>query len=98
MSASDEKVRANMQFFSEKLNWGPDYVSKNPVLLSLSLEKRVMPRCLVLRILASKGLRKGNVFATHLMIGDKLFQSRYVAENCREIPELAGLMDVGLER
>ncbi|XP_038978825.1 uncharacterized protein LOC120109149 [Phoenix dactylifera] len=69
MSASDDKVRKNMEFFAEKLRWGPDYVSANPVLLSLSFEKRIAPRCLVLAILASKGLVKRGVKARHLMMG-----------------------------
>lgn len=92
MSASDDKVRKNMVFFAEKLKWGPDYVSANPVLLSLSFEKRIAPRCLVLGMLASKGLVKHGVKARHLMMGEKKFLEDYVNKYQGEVPEVADAM------
>ncbi|EHA8588471.1 transcription termination factor MTERF8, chloroplastic [Cocos nucifera] len=93
MSASDDKVRKNMEFFAEKLKWGPDYVSANPVLLSLSFKKRIVPRCLVLGMLASKGLVKHGVKARHLMMGQKKFLEDYVIKYQGEVPEVVDAME-----
>ncbi|XP_038977175.1 transcription termination factor MTERF8, chloroplastic-like [Phoenix dactylifera] len=92
MTASDEKVRRNMEFFAEKLKWGPAYVSAYPVVLSLSFEKRIVPRCLVLEMLASKGLVKGDVKARHLMMGEKKFIENYVIKYEGEVPEIVDAM------
>ncbi|XP_010904964.1 uncharacterized protein [Elaeis guineensis] len=92
MTASDEKVRRNMEFFVEKLKWEPAYVSANPVVLSLSFEKRIVPRCSVLEMLASKDLVKGDVKARHLMMGEKNFIKNYVIKYKGEVPEVVDAM------
>ncbi|KAG1327699.1 transcription termination factor MTERF8, chloroplastic [Cocos nucifera] len=92
MTVSDEKVRRNMEFFAEKLKWGPAYVSANPVVLSLSFEKRIVARCSVLEMLASKGLVKGDVKARHLMMGEKNFIENYVIKYKGEVPEVVDAM------
>ncbi|KAF3976658.1 hypothetical protein CMV_000199 [Castanea mollissima] len=58
MIASESKIRKLMSFFVNKLNMTPSMISKNPNLLLLSLEKRIIPRCSVLHLLISKGLVK----------------------------------------
>ncbi|KAG6527064.1 hypothetical protein ZIOFF_009157 [Zingiber officinale] len=42
--ASTEKIRKTAKFVEEKLGWTPEHTVKNPSVLSLSLEKRLMPR------------------------------------------------------
>ncbi|XP_010943661.1 uncharacterized protein [Elaeis guineensis] len=93
MSASDDKIRKNMEFFAAKLKWGPDYVSANPVLLSLSFKKRIVPRCLVLGMLTSKGLVKHGVKARHLMMAEKKFLEDYVIKYQVEVPEVVDAME-----
>ncbi|WOK92044.1 hypothetical protein Cni_G00735 [Canna indica] len=92
MSACSDKVRRNMEFFAEKLGWTPEYVSSNPVVLSLSFEKRIMPRYLVLAFLASKGLIEDNVKATHLMKPNNWFLERYVIKYSNEWSELKDIV------
>jgi mTERF domain-containing protein len=56
MSLSEEKIMAVMDLFVNKLGWESSYIAKNPTFSSYSLEKRLIPRALVLQFLVSKGL------------------------------------------
>ncbi|XP_021905671.1 uncharacterized protein LOC110820498 [Carica papaya] len=61
MICSEKKIRKSMNFFVNKLSITPLTIAKNPNLLLLSLEKRIIPRCSVLQILMSKNLIKENI-------------------------------------
>ncbi|KAK9113485.1 hypothetical protein Syun_020282 [Stephania yunnanensis] len=54
MLTSDKKIRKLMDFFRDKLGWETAIVVKYPGLLLLSLEKRIIPRCLVLEVLVQR--------------------------------------------
>ncbi|KAJ6935103.1 transcription termination factor MTERF8 [Populus alba x Populus x berolinensis] len=56
MSLSEEKIMAVMDLFVNKLGWESAYIAKNPTFSSYSLEKRLIPRALVLQFLVSIGL------------------------------------------
>lgn len=56
MNLSEENIRRSFGFFVEKLNWKPEVVFSYPVLLMLSLEKRIAPRAHLCETLASKEL------------------------------------------
>ena len=56
MRKSAEKIAASMDLFVNKLGWESSYLAKNPTCSSYSLEKRLIPRALVLQFLVSKGL------------------------------------------
>lgn len=88
MTASTEKIVRNMEFFRERFGWDPEYVARNPVVLSFSFEKRVLPRYQVLTVLRSKGLFSGRVGARQLMLGEKEFLINYVVKYCEQAPEL----------
>ncbi|CAK7351307.1 unnamed protein product [Dovyalis caffra] len=53
---SEEKIMGVMDLFVNKLGWESSFVAKNPIISSYSLEKRLIPRALVLQFLVSKGL------------------------------------------
>ncbi|XP_062190972.1 uncharacterized protein LOC133894818 [Phragmites australis] len=88
MSVSDDKVRQLMQFFAEKLGWSPEYVSSSPTLLSFSYEKRVLPRCMVLDILASRGIIKQGIKLSHLTMSEKKFEEKYVTRYQEVVPQV----------
>lgn len=88
MTASIEKIEKNMEFFRERFGWSPEYVSRNPVVLSFSYEKRVLPRSRVFRVLEEKGFYEGRIGARQLMMGDKEFLKRYVLKYCEQVPEI----------
>ncbi|XP_062195406.1 uncharacterized protein LOC133898737 [Phragmites australis] len=87
MSASDDKVRQLMRFLAEKLGWSPEYVSSSPTVLSFSYEKRVLPRCAVLDILASTGAIKG-IRMNHLTMSEKKFMEKYVTKYQEVVPQV----------
>jgi len=90
MLLSEEKIRRGMDFYVKKLQWMPSFLAANPVLLCLSLEKRVIPRCSVMNVLASKGLvgLSTNPSLKTLMISEKNFLDKYVIKYQDQVPEV----------
>ncbi|KAL3647962.1 hypothetical protein CASFOL_008930 [Castilleja foliolosa] len=60
MKLSKEKITATLDFLVDKLGYEPAAIAQCPMILDLSLEKRIKPRCLVVGILNDKGLKKMN--------------------------------------
>ncbi|EOY06450.1 Mitochondrial transcription termination factor family protein, putative [Theobroma cacao] len=55
MIASENKISPAMDFFVNKMGWEANAVVERPILISLSLEKRILPRAPVLQFVLSKG-------------------------------------------
>lgn len=62
----------------------------NPVVISLSLEKRIVPRCAVLALLVSNKVfkLKNGVRARHLMMGQQRFLDKFVSRFQSDVPEV----------
>ncbi|XP_077247609.1 uncharacterized protein LOC143887404 [Tasmannia lanceolata] len=89
MATSEKKIRRWMDFFVNKLHMNPAVVSQYPDLVLLSLEKRIIPRCLVVQILLSKGLIKKNFsLYTILKPPEKKFLEKFLIKYVEEVPEL----------
>lgn len=89
MELSEEKIRRGMDFFKKEMHWEPSFVAAHPVLLSLSLEKRVIPRCSVMNVLASKGLASKKLGHTSfLKMTDEKFVDGYVTKYAYQVPEI----------
>uniref|UniRef100_A0A0D9WY71 Uncharacterized protein n=1 Tax=Leersia perrieri TaxID=77586 RepID=A0A0D9WY71_9ORYZ len=88
MSVSEDKLKRIWQFVAERLGWSPEYVSGSPMVLSLSYEKRILPRCMVLNSLASRGLFKGSIKICHMLLGEEKFMKKFVTRYQEEIPEV----------
>ncbi|XP_031274418.1 uncharacterized protein LOC116132877 [Pistacia vera] len=88
MMTSEDKIMAVMDIFVNKMGWEPSAIAQRPILLSLSLEKRIIPRAAVILFLSSKGLLKTNfISATPYNICDEAFLQKFV--NCYdEAPQL----------
>ena len=56
MVLSEDKIMATMDFFINKMGKESSLISRRPVLLLFSLEKRIIPRYSVVQVLLSKGL------------------------------------------
>ncbi|KAK9995480.1 hypothetical protein SO802_020166 [Lithocarpus litseifolius] len=88
MIASENKIRKLMSFFVNKLNMTPSMISKNPNLLLLSLEKRIIPRCSVLHLLISKGLVKEETSIVYVFrMTEKRFVDKLVSKYQNEVPD-----------
>ncbi|KAF5205268.1 Mitochondrial transcription termination factor family protein [Thalictrum thalictroides] len=89
MKLSKKKIMGTMEFIVNKMGYDPLLCVKYPLLLALSLEKRVIPRLLVLRVLISDGLvRKDCSIYTLLCMTDEKFKEIFLTKFVEKIPKL----------
>ncbi|GMH31465.1 hypothetical protein Nepgr_033308 [Nepenthes gracilis] len=89
LTISDAKIRSGLDLFMKELGYKPDYLSLHSVLLKLSLEKRILPRNVVLQVLKDKKLLKKNYSLYTVMIStDSQFLEKFVLPYKEEVPEL----------
>ncbi|XP_031274290.1 uncharacterized protein LOC116132763 isoform X2 [Pistacia vera] len=80
MMTSDDKIMAVMDIFVNKMGWEPSAIAQRPILFSLSLEKRIIPRAAVVQFLSSKGLLKANFLSVRpYLICEKTFLQKFVS-------------------
>ncbi|KAL5541820.1 hypothetical protein UlMin_009530 [Ulmus minor] len=92
LMASEDKIVAYMDFFTNKMGWKAELLAKRPSFLTLSLEKRVIPRALVFEVLLSKGLVKKDPSLRMLLdTTEKKFLQTFVLRYEKEAPELLKL-------
>lgn len=90
MALSEEKIMLGMDFFVNKLGWEAAAVVKNPVLLSLSLKNRTIPRASVLQFLFQKGLtKKLFMLVTPYRYTENQFLQKYVHPYLEKVPQLS---------
>ncbi|XP_058079880.1 uncharacterized protein LOC131228068 isoform X2 [Magnolia sinica] len=95
ITKSEEKIRRGMDFFVKELGWSTSYISTRSVLLSLSLEKRVMPRYRFLQVLVSKGLiSKDKKLAGSFIMSEMQFLEKYVMKYQAKVPEILKVYEV----
>ncbi|KAG7952055.1 hypothetical protein I3843_12G039800 [Carya illinoinensis] len=67
----------------------PSKISKNPNILWLSLEKRIIPRCSVLQLLMLKGLIKEDTSIVYILkMTEKEFMEKFVSKYQNEVPDV----------
>lgn len=92
MMLSERKINRTMEFLVKEMNLEPRSIAGCPVVLFFSLDKRIIPRCSVVKVLASKGLVKEDWSLTSLLVPvEKVFLEKLVVKYEEELPEL---MDV----
>ncbi|XP_058723453.1 uncharacterized protein LOC131595152 [Vicia villosa] len=79
MLRSSDKLNAVMSFWIKQLGWDPSALMAALNLFEFSLEKRLIPRALVVQYLLSKGLMKKSAsLRTPFGLSDELFMKKYV--------------------
>ncbi|XP_004488245.1 uncharacterized protein [Cicer arietinum] len=74
MLVSINKINLVMSFWVNQLGWDAMAIVKNASVLSLNLEKRIIPRSAVVQYLLDKGLRKKNASLTWpFLVPEKVF-------------------------
>ncbi|XP_057481117.1 uncharacterized protein LOC130768129 [Actinidia eriantha] len=93
MTVSENKINRVMEFLVNKMGLESSLVASRPKLVSLSLEKRTVPRCAVYQVLLSKGLIMSNAISlmTLLVSSEKRFIEKVVNRYKDEAPELLKL-------
>ncbi|KAM3684839.1 hypothetical protein ACB098_11G075900 [Castanea mollissima] len=90
--ASEDKIMRVMDFLVNQMGLEASIIVKRPSLISLSLEKRLIPRALAIQFLQSKGLVKKNFYLpTAFEYVEELFLQRFVLPNKEEASELLQL-------
>ncbi|KAJ7980235.1 Transcription termination factor like [Quillaja saponaria] len=97
MMASEDKIDGVMDFLVKKLDVDASCIAKHPQVMTLSLDKRIIPRGSVIQVLLSKGLLKtlnlNKIFDTK----EKSFLEKYVLPHEKESSELLKLYQVKLD-
>ncbi|MCH93487.1 mTERF protein [Trifolium medium] len=79
MITSINKINLVMSFWVNQMGWDAMAIAKSPYILSLSLEKRIIPRALVVQFLLKKGLRKKDASLTYpFKKSEMLFLDRFI--------------------
>ncbi|KAJ4965843.1 hypothetical protein NE237_017692 [Protea cynaroides] len=105
MILSEKKIMSHMDFFVKRMGLESAVIINNPVIMGYSLEKRIVPRCSVLRVLTLKGLVKKDIKIGYLLNqSEKQFLGKFVTKNVREVPQLLdvykgkiNLLELGFE-
>ena len=99
LTISVSTLRDKIDFLVREAGCTPSYVARNPVLLTLSLAKRLIPRNRYLEALKSKVLHGGQYdVRTAMVSSEKRFLQYYVLRHVDKFPELNELYAESFER
>ncbi|KAF3520294.1 hypothetical protein DY000_02063300 [Brassica cretica] len=94
---SGETVKKKTEFVVKEMSWPLKAVALFPQVLGLSMEKRIVPRCNVIKALISKGLIKSELLpplSSALVCTDQDFLKRYVRKHDEDEEFVAELMAI----
>ncbi|XP_052178441.1 transcription termination factor MTERF8, chloroplastic-like [Diospyros lotus] len=92
MYLSEEKITRAMDFLVKEMGWKPAAVARYPAVIFFKLEKRIMPRCAIIKVLLERGLVKKDIcLGTFLLPSETSFLSLYVKRYEDDVP---GLMSI----
>ncbi|KAK2448743.1 transcription termination factor MTERF5, chloroplastic [Trifolium repens] len=79
MLVSINKINLLMSFWVNQMGWDVLALAKGPLLFSMSVEKRIIPRALVVQFLLKKGLREEkSSLASPFIVSDKKFRDKFI--------------------
>ncbi|KAL1213269.1 Transcription termination factor MTERF5 [Cardamine amara subsp. amara] len=80
---SEEMVKEKINFVVKKMNWPLKAITLFPQVLGYSMEKRIVPRCNIIKALMSKGLLGSELpsISSVLACTDQTFLNRYVLKH-----------------
>ncbi|KAJ7955060.1 Transcription termination factor like [Quillaja saponaria] len=94
MALSEVKITGVMDLWVNQLGLDSLVIAKRPIVLSLSLKKRIIPRVSVLQFLLSRGLiNKDASLVTPFVLSDISFLKKFVNRFKDEAPELLKLYE-----
>jgi mTERF domain-containing protein len=86
---SDENIGCKVEFLINEAAMEPQYIVERPVLLSYSLEKRLVPWHYVLKVLQEKGsLNSNKNFFTITNLGEETFKLKFIDCHKDSVPGL----------
>ncbi|KAK8555943.1 hypothetical protein V6N13_070019 [Hibiscus sabdariffa] len=97
MARSEYKIKAVMDFLVNVMGFQASSVAKLPNVLGLSMEKRIVPRGLLVKDLMSMGLLEKKLGLWMLGITEEMFLKRFVYSYEEKAPELLKLYNEKLK-
>ncbi|XP_029130604.1 transcription termination factor MTERF2, chloroplastic-like [Cajanus cajan] len=89
MKLSEENFTKKMSFLVKDMGWPSEDIAEYPLVVAYNLEKRIIPRFSVIKILKSKGLLENNVhFSGIICITDEDFLEKFVDNFKKDLPLL----------
>ncbi|CAL5201939.1 unnamed protein product [Lathyrus oleraceus] len=89
MLMSEKSINKTMKFLVKDAGLSPEVIAKSPAILSRNLEKVLVPRFAVVKILKSRGLKKrGLTFSSFTLISEEKFLEKYVTPFQKDLPLL----------
>ncbi|CAN6337654.1 unnamed protein product [Urochloa humidicola] len=86
---SDENIKKKLRFFLDELKLELSEVMSQPVVISFSLEKCIIPRCAVLSVLMREGKIQPNIKLPSALLGNaRYFSKKYVLRYAHEVPDV----------
>uniref|UniRef100_A0A0A9E1S2 Uncharacterized protein n=1 Tax=Arundo donax TaxID=35708 RepID=A0A0A9E1S2_ARUDO len=87
---SDDCLLPKIEFLINEVGMEPQYIVERPVLFTLSLGKRLVPRHSVMKVLQAKGLLKCNMkFCALSTIGEATFKLKFIDRHKDSVTGLA---------
>ncbi|KAL9314823.1 hypothetical protein ACSQ67_020275 [Phaseolus vulgaris] len=98
MLVSQEKIDRIMRFWVKQSGWDYLALTKKPEIFGFSLERRIIPRALVVQYLLRKGLRRKSAsLITPFSVSEKEFIEKYVMRFKEETSELLKLYQMSVQ-
>ncbi|RDX63669.1 hypothetical protein CR513_57869, partial [Mucuna pruriens] len=92
---SNEMFSRKMSFLEADMDLPTEDIAKYPPVLAYSLEKRIIPRFSVVKILKSKGLLENSFhFGSFMTITEEIFLEKFVVNFWKDLPLLADVYKV----
>ncbi|CAN8245180.1 unnamed protein product [Cochlearia groenlandica] len=90
---SVDTVKKKTEYLVKEMNWSLEAIVAHPQVLGYSLEKRIVPRCNVIKALMSKGLIGSELASLSSIMArtDDVFVKRYVMKHEKVLPELMAI-------
>jgi len=89
---SGETFSRKMSFLVKDMGWPSEAIAEYPLVVAYSLEKRIVPRFSVIKILKSKGLLEKNVhFSSIICTSEEKFLEKFVVNFQNVLPLLPDL-------
>ncbi|CAL5025193.1 unnamed protein product [Urochloa decumbens] len=96
---SAEMLRRKVEFLVGTVGCGADHIVRDPVLLTLSLGKRMVPRCRAIEALKARGIDVGREKLVNIVrASEARFVQRYILKYSDQAPELLELYPPDLRK
>ncbi|CAL5423641.1 unnamed protein product [Camellia sinensis] len=89
MILSEKKITSGMNFLVNEIGFEPITIARTPKTLGYSLEKRIIPRCSVIRVLSLNGLiKKEKGLSAIISTSEERFLDAFVTKYQDQVPQL----------